>query len=65
MTLAGMALVLGLEWRLERGGDPRKTLAKQKGAVQWLVLFGFLLALLLLGIMRGDYIASEFIYTQF
>lgn len=65
VTLAGMALVLGLEWRLERGGDPRKTLAKQKGAVQWLVLFGFLLALLLLGIMRGDYIASEFIYTQF
>lgn len=61
----GTASVLVVESYQERGGQVRKTLEKQGFFTQWLCIFLPLLGLLLLGILRGGYIASEFIYKQF
>lgn len=65
VILAGTALVLGVECYQERGGQVRKALEKRGFWVQWLGIFIPLAVLLLFGILRGGYIASEFIYKQF
>ncbi|MCI9557133.1 MAG: MBOAT family protein [Lawsonibacter sp.] len=61
----GTAVLVGVEWFQERGGQVRKTLERQSFLVQWLALFLPLAALLCLGILRAEYISSGFLYQQY
>ena len=61
----GTLILLAVEVWQEYRGPVRPALAKQRGAVQWLAMLLPMAALLLLGILRGSYIASEFIYRQY
>lgn len=61
----GMAVVLAAERYQEKGGCVRAALEKKSFAVQWLAIAAPLVVLLCLGVMRGDYISSDFIYKQF
>ncbi|MBQ4353297.1 MAG: MBOAT family protein [Clostridia bacterium] len=58
-------VMLLLEWYEEKHGSVRDALAKQNAFVQWLAMLLPMIALLLFGIFRGSYIASEFIYKQY
>ncbi|MBQ8512713.1 MAG: MBOAT family protein [Clostridia bacterium] len=60
-----VAVMLAVEWYEEHHGSVREMLAKQNGIVQWLAVTALLLVILLLGIFRGSYISSAFIYGQF
>ena len=62
---AGTVVILFLEFLQERGVKLRESLEKQSAFVQWLTIFIPLVVLLLLGVFRGSYISSEFIYKQF
>ena len=61
----GTAAILAVEQYQERRGSVRQALARQNAAVQWMAMAVPMVLLLLLGIFRGSYIASEFIYRQF
>ena len=61
----GTAVLLAVEIWQEYRGPVRPALAKQKPLVQWLAMLLPMAALLLLGLLRGSYIASEFIYRQY
>ncbi len=58
-------ILLLVEIHQEHYGSMRETLAKKDGFLQWLAMFIPMTAILFLGILRGSYIASEFIYRQF
>lgn len=62
---AGTAVLLLVETYQEYRGSVRLALSKKNALVQWLAIVLPLLALVLLGIYRGSYIASEFIYRQY
>ena len=61
----GTAVLLAVEIFQEYRGPVRPALAKQRAVVQWLAMLLPMAALLLLGLLRGSYIASEFIYRQY
>ena len=61
----GTLILLAVEVWQEYRGPVRPALAKQRGVLQWLAMLLPMAALLLLGILRGSYIASEFIYRQY
>ena len=61
----GTAILLAVEIYQEYRGPVRPALAKQRATVQWLAMLLPMAALLLLGLLRGSYIASEFIYRQY
>ncbi len=61
----GVVVILALEWFQEQGTPIRKTLEKKSVLVQWLCIFLPLLILLVMHILGGEYISSEFIYKQF
>jgi len=61
----GMAVLLVVEYKQEKGMKVRETLAKQRPAVQYLALLIPLLVIFFLGVFRTGYISSEFIYKQF
>lgn len=65
IILAGTVSVLAVECYQERGGQVRKALERRGFGIQWLCILLPLVILLLFGILRGGYIASEFIYKQF
>lgn len=65
IVLGAMAIVVAAEFFQERGTEIRKWLEQRGFLVQWLAIFLPLLILLVTGILRGDYISSEFIYKQF
>lgn len=65
VILLGMAVVLAVELYQERGGHVRSWLEQRHWLVQWGAIMAPLLAILLLGIMRGGYIPPAFIYQQF
>lgn len=65
IVFAGMAVILAVECFQERGGHVRLALERQHWLVQWAAILIPLAVILLLGVMRGDYIASEFIYQQY
>lgn len=65
VILLGMAVVIGVEWYQERGGHVRVALEGKSFLVQWLAILVPLVTLFCLGILRGDYISSSFIYQQF
>lgn len=65
VILAGMAVVVGVEWYQERGGQVRLSLERQSALVQWLAIAVPLVVLFTLGILRGEHISSSFIYQQY
>ncbi len=65
VIIIGTLVLLLIEATYEYGNGAKKLVDKQKPLVQWGVLMSGILVLLIFGICRGDYIASEFIYKQF
>ena len=65
IVFAGLAVILAAEFYQERGGHVRAALERRHWLVQWAAILIPLAVILLLGVMRGDYIASEFIYQQY
>ena len=65
MAGIGVIVLLAAESAMERGVVIREWLAERHWAVQWAAILAPLLILLLFGIMRGDYIAAEFINQQY
>lgn len=65
VILFGIGILLIVEAFDECGKNLRIQINKKKFPVQWAVMMGSLLFLLVFGICRGNYIASEFIYKQF
>jgi len=65
IVFAGILVVILIEYWQERGIEIRKWLSDQRPAIQILGIVIPLLVLVLLGILRGGYISSEFIYKQF
>ncbi len=62
IAVLGMLL---LEWFQEKKGSVRQALAERGAMVQWLAMVIPMVLILLFGIFRGSYIASEFIYMQY
>lgn len=65
IIVLGMAVLIAVEWYQEKGGHIREALEKKSTAIQVMSAVLPVMILLLLGIMRGDYISSDFIYKQF
>ena len=65
IVAVSVIVMLILEWYEEKHGSVREALAKQNAFVQWAAIAVPMIALLLFGIFRGSYIASEFIYKQY
>lgn len=61
----GVLIILIFGTLEEKGYDIRKSLEKQHGLIQFTALFSILAVLIMFGIYREGYIASEFIYKQF
>lgn len=65
IVLLATAALIAVEVYQERRGSVREALSKRGALVQWLAMLIPMVLLLLLGIMRGSYIASEFIYRAY
>ena len=65
VLLAGLVVLLLIEWRQEKGLQVRKALEERPPLVQWLAILAPLLVLLFFGILRDSAIQAEFIYRQF
>ena len=65
IVAVSVAVMLVLEWYEEKHGSVREALAKQNAFVQWAAMVLPMIALVMFGIFRGSYIASEFIYKQY
>ena len=65
IVLLGQLAVLVLEFFQERGVKIRAALEQRHWLIQWAAILVLLVVILLLGIMRGSYIASAFIYQHF
>lgn len=61
----GMAVLLAVEWKQEKGTAVRAALAQQPAFLQWLCIALPLAALVFLGIYSGNSVAAQFIYQQF
>lgn len=62
----GVAVMLAAEWYQEKVGHIRPMLEQKSALIQWLA--GIVLPLVILfcfGVLRADYISSDFIYKQF
>ena len=60
-----MAVLLAAEWYQEKKGPIRPALEGQSPFVQWLAILIPLVVLFCFGVLRADYISSDFIYKQF
>jgi len=60
-----VVVMLILEWYEEKHGSVREALARQNAFVQWAAMAVPMILLVMLGIFRGSYISSEFIYKQY
>lgn len=60
-----MAVLLAAEWYQEKKGPIRPVLEGQTPFVQWLAILIPLVVLFCFGVLRADYISSDFIYKQF
>lgn len=65
VIIAGIAVLLIAEALDEYKGGAFKRLNDSPALIQWLVTMAALVALVIFGVFRGDYIAAEFIYKQF
>ena len=57
--------LLIIEGIYEKGIDLREKINQKNGLIQWIVMVATLLVILYLGVFRGNYISSEFIYKNF
>ena len=60
-----LAVMLAVEFYEEKKGSFALMLERKPAFVQWLAVAIPLIVILIFGIMRGSYIASEFIYKQY
>lgn len=65
VLFAGVATMLGAEWYQEKRGHIRPMLERRSPFVQWLAILVPLVVLFCFGVLRADYISSDFIYKQF
>ena len=61
----GVSVMLAAEWYQEKVGHIRPMLEKKSPFVQWLAIAVPLVVLFCFGVLRADYISSDFIYKQF
>ncbi len=65
VILIGVIIMLIFEGLKEKGVDLNEKVSKQKFIIEWCTIVIPIIVILIFGIYRGDYIASEFIYKQF
>ena len=65
VMLAGLVLLMWVDWLKRRKVDLKGMLARQNIWFRWLVYYGLIFAVLILGIYGPEYDASTFIYFQF
>lgn len=65
VLLLGVAVMLLAEWYQETHGEIRPVLEQQSPFVQWVAIVVPLVVLFCFGVLRADYISSDFIYKQF
>lgn len=65
ILFAGVATMLCAEWYQEKRGRIRPMLERRSPFVQWLAILVPLVVLFCFGVLRADYISSDFIYKQF
>ena len=65
VVVIGILVVLIVEAFAEKGKDLKDGLNKKGAFTQSSVLIGYMIVMLVFGLCRGDYIASEFIYSRF
>lgn len=65
IIIVGTIVLLVVESFAEAGKDLKAKVDKSSFKIQWAVIMASLICLIIFGICRGDYIASEFIYKQF
>ena len=61
----GVATLLLAEWYQEKKGPIRPMLERQSPFLQWVAILVPLVVLFCFGVLRADYISSDFIYKQF
>lgn len=65
VMLMGLALILLVDYLKKRGVDFKRRLEGQNIWFRWLVYYGLIFSILILGIYGPEYDASAFIYFQF
>lgn len=65
VMLAGLVLLMWVDWLKRRKVDLKGMLARQNIWFRWLVYYGLIFAVLIFGIYGPGYDASTFIYFQF
>lgn len=65
VVMVGILVVLIVEAFAEKGKDLKDGLNKKGAFTQSSVLVVYMIVMLVFGLCRGDYIASEFIYSRF
>ena len=63
--LFGRGYLLLAEWYQEKKGPIRPMLERQSPFLQWVAILVPLVVLFCFGVLRADYISSDFIYKQF
>jgi len=61
----GVLVLLCAEWYEEKHGSVRAMLETKSPLVQWVAILVPLVVLFCFGVLRADYISSDFIYKQF
>lgn len=61
----GVLVMLCAEWYEEKHGSVRATLETKSPFLQWVAILVPLVVLFCFGVLRADYISSDFIYKQF
>lgn len=67
LAVVGVCILLvhAVELYEEKRGCAIVSLSQKNGFVQWLVMLALILSIVFLGMMRGGYISSEFIYKAY
>ena len=65
ILFCGVVTMLAVEWYQEKRGHIRPMLERRSPLVQWLAILLPLVVLFCFGMLRADYISSDFIYKQF
>ena len=65
VLLCGLILLMAVDYMKKRKVDFKGALARQNIWFRWLVYYGLIFAVLLLGVYGPEYDASTFIYFQF
>ena len=65
ILFCGVVTMLAVEWYQEKRGHIQPMLERRSPLVQWLAILLPLVVLFCFGVLRADYISSDFIYKQF